>query len=153
LAKASDDAFRRVGRGESERNNSEEEVHRLIIRLDRVGVALPPLPAPDPAAECRPHLDNGEHLKLYRFSEADFREVGAAFNGQHPETGEELLVADVPHPEGAPAHDLPPQPADFAPDDAPEEIREIAQKLRKQAGLPDRVTGVVSEESTRSVQG
>jgi Mn-containing catalase len=95
--------------------------------------------------ECRPHLDNGEHLKLYRFSEADFREVGAVFNGPHPETGEELLVAEIPHPEGAPAHDLPPQPAVFAPDYAPEEIREIAQKLRKKAGLPDQVSGVVSE--------
>jgi manganese catalase len=54
----------------------------------------------------------------------------------------------VPHPLGAPAHDLPPQPAVFAPDYAPEEIAEIAQKLRKQAGLPDEPTGLVSEESS-----
>jgi hypothetical protein len=53
----------------------------------------------------------------------------------------------VPHPTGSPAHDLPAQPAVFAPDYAPEEIREIAGKLRKQAGLPDKVTGLVSEES------
>ena len=51
-------------------------------------------------------------------------------------------------PDGAPAHDLPPQPAVFAPDYAPEEIAEIAQKLRKQAGLPDEPLGNVSEEST-----
>jgi hypothetical protein len=57
-------------------------------------------------------------------------------------------VADVPHPIGTPAHDLPPQPAVFAPDYAPEEIAEIAQKLRKQAGLPDEPTGHVSEESS-----
>ena len=74
------------------------------------------------------------------------------FNGPHPETGEELAVADAPHPDGAPAHDLPPQPAVFAPDYEPEEIREIAQKLRKQAGLPDRVSGVVSEESEQLVR-
>jgi hypothetical protein len=36
----------------------------------------------------------------------------------------------------------------FAPDYAPEEISEIAQKLRKQAGLPDEPTGQVSEESS-----
>jgi hypothetical protein len=47
-----------------------------------------------------------------------------------------------------PAHDLPPQPAVFAPDYAPEEIAEIAQKLRKQAGLPDEPTGHVSDESS-----
>ena len=69
------------------------------------------------------------------------------FNGPHPETGEELTVADEPHPDGAPAHDLPPQPAVFAPDYAPEEIREIARKLREQAGLPEQVTGQVSQES------
>jgi Mn-containing catalase len=73
--------------------------------------------------------------------------VAAVRKGQHPETGDELRVSDEVHPEGAPAHDLPPQPAVFAPDYAPEEITEIAQKLRKQAGLPDESTGVVSHES------
>ena len=74
------------------------------------------------------------------------------WNGEHPETGDELVVADVPHPVGAPAHDLPPQPAVFAPDYAFEEIAEIAQKLRKQAGLPDKPTGLVSEESDDLVE-
>ena len=74
-------------------------------------------------------------------------EVAAVFNGPHPETGEDLEVADEPHPEGAPAHDLPPQPAVFAPDYAPEEIAEIAQKLRKAAGLPTKPGGAVSKES------
>ena len=32
----------------------------------------------------------------------------------------------------------------FAPDYAPEEIKEIAQKLRKKAGLPDEPLGVVA---------
>ena len=40
-----------------------------------------------------------------------------------------------------PAHDLPSQPAVFAPDYAPEEIAEIAAKLRKQAGLPEGAHG------------
>ena len=101
--------------------------------------------------ECQPHLERGEHLRLYRFSQEDFQEVAAVFKGPHPETGEELEVADVPHPIGAPAHDLPPQPAVFAPDYAPEEIAQIAQKLRKQAGLPKEPTGQVSDESAELV--
>ncbi len=101
----------------------------------------------DKIPECKPHIERGEHLRLYRFSEEAFQEVAAVFNGPHPETGEELEVADIPHPLGAPAHDLPPQPAVFAPDYAPGEIAEIAQRLRKQAGLPAEPTGLVSEES------
>jgi Mn-containing catalase len=93
--------------------------------------------------ECKPHLDAGEHLKLYRFSPNDYREIIAVFNGPHPETGEELTVVDNA-PEGALPNDLPPQPAVFAPDYAPDEIAEIAQKLRKAAGLPDEVTGEVA---------
>ena len=71
------------------------------------------------------------------------------FSGPHPETGEELEVVDDP-PEGVPAHDLPSQPAVFAPDYAPEEIAEIAAKLRKQAGLPKEPTGEVANGSGRS---
>jgi len=97
--------------------------------------------------ECRPHLERKEHLKLYRFSDEAFQEVRAIFNGPHPETGEELVVAEVPHPVGAPAHDLPPQQDVFTPNYAPEEIAEIAQMLRKKAGLPDEPTGEVSDES------
>jgi Mn-containing catalase len=93
--------------------------------------------------ECRPHLEAGEHLKLYRFSPNDYREIVAVFNGPHPETGEELTVVDNA-PEGALPNDLPSQPAVFAPDYAPDEITEIAQKLRKAAGLPDEVTGEVA---------
>jgi Mn-containing catalase len=93
--------------------------------------------------ECKPHIKRGEHLKLYRFSPSDYLELAAVFNGPHPETGEELQVVDEA-PEGVPAHDLPPQPAVFAPDYAPEEIAAIAAKLRKQAGLPKEPTGEVA---------
>jgi Mn-containing catalase len=101
----------------------------------------------DKIPECQPHIERKEHVTLYRFSEQAFQEVAAVFNGPHPETGEELTVAEAPHPEGAPAHDLPPQPDVFAPSYAPEEIVEIAQKLRRKAGLPSEPTGEVSEES------
>ena len=93
--------------------------------------------------ECQPHIEKGEHLKLYRFSPNDYREIVAVFNGVHPETGEDLMVVDEA-PEGFPPNDLPSQPDVFAPDYAPEEIAEIAQRLRKAAGLPDEVTGEVA---------
>jgi Mn-containing catalase len=98
--------------------------------------------------ECQPHIAKGSHLKLYRFSPKDYQEIVAVFNGPHPETGEELVVEAAP-PEGALPHDLPAQPAVFAPDYAPEEISEIAQKLRKAAGLPDEPLGEVASEAGR----
>jgi Mn-containing catalase len=96
--------------------------------------------------ECQPHIKQGLHLKLYRFSPDDYREMVAVFNGPHPETGEELVVVDEA-PEGVPPYDLPAQPDVFAPDYAPEEIAQIAQKLRKAAGLPDHVTGIVANDN------
>jgi Mn-containing catalase len=105
-------------------------------------------PAPriptDKIPECKPHIKRGEHLKLYRFSPNDFNELAAVFNGPHPETGEDLFIADEISPEGAPAFDLPSQPAVFAPGPDPEIISEVAAKLRKAAGLPKKPTGVVA---------
>src|SRR5437763_4750011 len=69
----------------------------------------------DKIPECQPHIERGEPLKLYRFSPTDFREIAAVFNGPHPETGEDLHVAEEISPEGAPPFDLPPQEAVFAP--------------------------------------
>ena len=86
--------------------------------------------------ECQPHIEKGEHLKLYRFSPDDYREIVAVFNGTHPETGEELQVVDEA-PEGFPPNDLPPQADVFAPDYAPEEIardRPEAAQGRRPAG-------------------
>jgi Mn-containing catalase len=101
--------------------------------------------------ECQPHIKRGEHLKLYRFSVDDFREIAAVFNGPHPETGEDLQVADEPQPEGAPAYDLPPQTAVFAPGPEPEEIAQIAAKLRQAAGLPKEPTGIVANNGSNGV--
>jgi len=98
----------------------------------------------DKIPECKPHIKRGEHLKLYRWSPNDFQELSAVFNGPHPETGEELEVAEELHPEGALAYDLPPQPAVFAPGPEAGEIEEIAQQLRKAAGLPKEPTGEVA---------
>ena len=100
----------------------------------------------DKIPECKPHIKRGEHLKLYRWSPEDFKELSAVFNGPHPETGEELEVAEELHPEGALAYDLPPQPAVFAPGPEAGEIEEIAAKLRKAAGLPKEPTGEVANK-------
>jgi Mn-containing catalase len=95
--------------------------------------------------ECQPHIQAGAHRKLYRFSPSDYQEIVAVFNGPHPETGEDLVVEDMP-PQGVPPHDLPAEPDVFAPSYAPEEISEIARKLREQAGLPKEPTGVVASD-------
>jgi Mn-containing catalase len=98
----------------------------------------------DKIPECRPHIERGDHLRLYRFSPSDYQELAAVFNGPNPETGEELVVVDEA-PEGVPPRDLPPQPSVFAPDYAPEEIAEIAKTLRERAGLPKEPTGMVAD--------
>jgi Mn-containing catalase len=98
----------------------------------------------DKIPECQPHIERGDHLRLYRFSPNDFQELAAVFNGPNPETGEDLVVIDEA-PEGVPPRDLPPQPAVFAPDYAPDEIAEIATQLRQRAGLPKEPTGLVAE--------
>jgi Mn-containing catalase len=100
----------------------------------------------DKIPECQPHIKRGEHLKLYRFSPDDFKEIAAVFNGPHPETGEDLFVAEETHPEGAPPFDLPSQTDVFAPGPDPEMIAEVAAKLRKAAGLPAKPTGTVAND-------
>jgi Mn-containing catalase len=102
----------------------------------------------DTIPECQPHIQRGDHRRLYRFSPNDYREIVAVFNGPHPETGEDLVVVDEA-PAGFPAPDLPPQPDVFAPSYAPEEITEIAQRLRKAAGLPDEPLGEVANGKGR----
>ena len=103
----------------------------------------------DKIPECQPHIKRGDHLRLYRFSPDDYKELAAVFNGPHPETGEELIVEDE-SPAGFPAHDLPSEPSVFAPDYAPEEIAAIAEKLRVQAGLPKQPTGEVANGNAPS---
>src|SRR3954468_7839536 len=97
----------------------------------------------DKIPECQPHIQRGDHLRIYRFSPDDYKEIVAVFNGPHPETGEDPVVVDRA-PGGAPPVDLPPETDVFAPDYAPEEIAQIAQKLREAAGLPKTPTGVVA---------
>jgi manganese catalase len=106
----------------------------------------------DKIPECHPHIQKDLHRKLYRFSARDYLELAAVFNGPHPETGEELIVEDGP-PEGVVPRDLPPQPAVFAPDYAPEEIAQIAVRLREQAGLSREPTGQVAGGRSEGFMG
>jgi Mn-containing catalase len=101
----------------------------------------------DSIPECQPHIAQGLHTKLYRWSPSDYLELAAVFTGPHPETGEPLEVVDG-IPEGAVPFDLPAQEGVFAPDYAPEEIAEIARKLRNEAGLGDEPTGEVKNDES-----
>ena len=83
-------------------------------------------------------LHRGSHLTLYRFTPDDYKEVVAVFKGTHPETGGELRV-EHPAPEGFPWPEEPAEKDVFAPDYAPGEIAEIAEKLRRDAGFKDDV--------------
>jgi Mn-containing catalase len=103
--------------------------------------------ATDKIPECRPHIERGDHKRIYRFSPDDYQEIAAVFNSKHPETGDELEVVDGP-PDGALPNDLPPQPKAFVPDFHPEEIAEIAARLRTDAGLRKEPTGEVNVPAT-----
>ncbi|RJX40070.1 manganese catalase family protein [Paenibacillus pinisoli] len=72
--------------------------------------------------------------KLYTFSPHDFKDVVLIWNGQNPQTGAQLEVIQGA-PEGAPIPDLSGLPEEFAPGITPEEFMEIAQRLKKNAGL------------------
>jgi manganese catalase len=88
--------------------------------------------------ECRPHLERGSHLTLYRFSPSDYVELAAVFKGKHPETGQDLRV-DHEAPEGFSWPEAPAETDVFAPGYAPGEIADIAQKLRREASFTDDV--------------
>ena len=93
--------------------------------------------------ECKPHIKRGEHLKLYRFSPTTTSSSRPCSTGRIRRRARNWR-SSTSAPEGVPAYDLPSQPAVFAPDYAPEEIAEIAEKLRQQAGLPKNPTGEVA---------
>ena len=123
---------------------------RAIERLtgaDLTKMFPTPRIATEKIPECAPHIKRGDHKRLYRFSPNDYLELAAVFNGPHPETGDELEVFDGP-PEGAAPNDLPPQPKAFVPGAHPEEIAEIATKLRTAAGLPKEPSGEVGVPAT-----
>jgi Mn-containing catalase len=93
---------------------------------------IPNLPDAD-FKECKPFIDRGLHAKLYRFSEEDFKDIGAVWTGEHPIDGTPLEVEDGPPPEAGGPADPPEERAVFAPGYAPEELKEIADRLLSRA--------------------
>ena len=92
------------------------------------------LPTPninlDKIPESRKYLAEGSHRRLYRFSIDDYKEMagiweGEALPGDPPGT---LEVVDGP-PEGGKIPELVGTPSAFAPDYAPEEMYEIANRI------------------------
>jgi len=83
--------------------------------------------------EAKKYMDGGIHTKLYRMSPADYNNIGAIWNGPHPDGGE-CVVTDGPPMETAGNHvELAGIGSAFAPDYQPEEVFEMAQKLYKKA--------------------
>jgi Mn-containing catalase len=93
--------------------------------------------------ECQPHIQRGDHKRLYRFSPDDYRELTAVFNGVHAETGDELEVVDGP-PEGAAPNDLPPQPKAFVPGPPSRGDRRDRDEAPHAAGLPKEASGEIN---------
>jgi Mn-containing catalase len=93
------------------------------------------LPIPDISnkrfPESRKHEERGLHQILYRFNAEDYKEVGAIWNGPHPEDGSELRVEDASN-EGFTPPDLEEEPqltAPIGPDIDPEMFKDVAGKL------------------------
>jgi Mn-containing catalase len=89
--------------------------------------------------EARRFMEQGSHLKLYRFSPEDYREAASLWNGTAPAGyteglggGDQLEFVDAP-PSGGDLANLAGLASSFAPNYAPEEIFEIANKLYKKA--------------------
>jgi Mn-containing catalase len=123
----------------------------LLTGADLMKLFPSPRIPTDKIPECRPHMEAGLHRILYRFSPNDYKEIVAVFKGPHPETGEPLMVEDSA-PVGFAPQDLPEQPAVFAPSYSVAEIKEIADKLRRKAGLPDEPLGEITSPREAKAQ-
>ena len=87
--------------------------------------------------EARKFQEQGSHLKLYRFSPDDYKEAGVIWQGTPPAEYAEGIegqfeFVDAP-PQGGNLSHLAGIASSFAPDYAPEEIFEIANKLYDKA--------------------
>ncbi len=89
--------------------------------------------------EARKFMEQGSHLKLYRFSPDDYKDAGTIWNGTAPAAyhegvggSDQLEFVDAPPSGGDLAH-LAGIASSFAPNYAPEEIFEMANMLYKKA--------------------
>jgi Mn-containing catalase len=96
------------------------------------------LPTPninlDKIPESQKYLAEGSHCRLYTFSDKDYKEIAGIWgNGEMALPGDppgELTVVEG-RPDGGKIHQLTGIPSAFAPDYAPEEMFEVAEKLYK----------------------
>src|SRR5215212_8381648 len=113
------------------------------------------LPIPDISnkrfPEARKHEERGLHQILYRFNPNDYAQVGAIWNGTHPEDGSELRVEDASN-EGATPPDLDEEPqltAPIGPDIDPDMFKDVAGKLFGN-GVLARATGKKNGKTAKS---
>jgi Mn-containing catalase len=77
----------------------------------------------------------GEHRRLYTFSDQDYQQIAHIWKGVHPTDGGKLeAFAGLPGAGGA-IPELPDLPEEFAPGISAEDVRAIAERLKRQAGL------------------
>lgn len=94
-----------------------------------------------------PNLDNskfdharkyealGEHRKLYRFSDDDYKLLDRIWTGPTPIGPEGQLEVVDGTPEGAEIPDLDQVPEEFAPGFDEEQFRELSKRLQYEAGI------------------
>ncbi|MBH0155093.1 MULTISPECIES: manganese catalase family protein [Fictibacillus] len=75
----------------------------------------------------------GVHRKLYTFSDTDYRDIALIWAGQHPLGGP--LETVIGAPEGAPMPELRSISEEFAPGISHEDFMQIAERLKKNAGI------------------
>ncbi|PTA69376.1 manganese catalase family protein [Deinococcus arcticus] len=85
--------------------------------------------------EAKRVMDQGVHQILYRFSDTDFTQLSAIWNGTHPEDGSEVRVGEYTEIQGGPTVDGGHDSAAFSPEWDMGEIMEIAKKLHDKARL------------------
>jgi Mn-containing catalase len=81
--------------------------------------------------EAKYFMDRGFHQKMYLFSPDDYKDVGAIWNGTHPDDGSEVYVTDE-LPEGGDTKDAGHSSATFAPEYDMDTFLEMAKKLYPQ---------------------
>lgn len=97
-----------------------------MLPIPKIGNAMFP--------EAKKYMDLSLHTKLYRQSPDDYRQIDQIWDGVEPDTQKECVVVDGPPMEVAGQHvELAGIGSAFAPEYAPEEVFEMAQKLYKKA--------------------
>lgn len=77
----------------------------------------------------------GEHRRLYTFSDKDYQGIAQIWKGTHPTDGGKLeAFAGLPG-YGGPVPELPDLPEEFAPGISAEDLMQIAERLKRHAGL------------------